>query len=88
MLALSFRNGGMSGYGNITVVPPLLRREMVNHPATKGNYIHGYMLNSGYAHELVVWSQTNPKEQLHFFWDKKKRGEDRSTHPAAHHAHP
>jgi uncharacterized protein (TIGR00661 family) len=71
MLALSFRNEETTHYGNITVVPPLLRRELMNHPTAKGNYIHGYMLNSGYAKELTAWSEANKQERLHFFWDKK-----------------
>jgi Glycosyl transferase family 1 len=29
------------------------------------------MLNSGYAKELAIWSENNPNQKLHFFWDKK-----------------
>lgn len=71
ILALSFRAGEQSYSGKITIVPPLLRREVINMKTYAGNYIHGYMLNSGYASELVEWSELNSGEQLHFFWDKK-----------------
>ncbi len=71
ILALSFRMSEDSVYGNIRIVPPLLRHEVINHPVKKGNYIHGYILNSGYANELVKWSNSNVYEKLHFFWDKK-----------------
>jgi uncharacterized protein (TIGR00661 family) len=70
ILALSFREEE-SCHGKIAVVPPLLRKELINHKVKKGNYIHGYMLNSGYANELAAWSGLNLKERLHFFWDKK-----------------
>jgi len=71
ILALSFRIQEQSYFGNIAIVPPLLRREVQNQQPTAGKYIHGYMLNSGYASELSIWSESNPKERLHFFWDKK-----------------
>lgn len=71
ILALSFRSHDRTSYGNISIVPPLLRREVINHKVTKGNYIHGYMLNDGYAKDLTQWSECNLYEKLHFFWDKK-----------------
>ena len=71
MLALSFRIDENSYYGNIAIVPPLLRPEVLRKQTKKGNYIHGYMLNSGYAAELTQWSKRNVGEQIHFFWDKK-----------------
>jgi uncharacterized protein (TIGR00661 family) len=71
-LALSFRIDKYSSFGNIIIVPPLLRREVLQKETSDGDYIHGYMLNSGFAKELAEWSSINPKESLHFFWDKKK----------------
>lgn len=71
ILALSFRIQENSYFGKIAIVPPLLRREVQNQQPTNGNYIHGYMLNSGYAKELTQWSDFNLYERLHFFWDKK-----------------
>jgi len=71
ILALSFREEAESHYGKITIVPPLLRKEVLNQEVRHGNYIHGYMLNSGYANELAAWSGKHPQQPLHFFWDKK-----------------
>lgn len=71
ILALSFRNEETEQYSNITIVPPLLRPEVLMKKSTKGNYIHGYILNTGYVDELAVWCVNNRNEQLHFFWDKK-----------------
>ncbi|MDR3652308.1 MAG: glycosyltransferase family protein [Paludibacter sp.] len=71
MLALSFRMDEKLYQGKIAIVPPLLRSEVLNYKISNGNYIHGYMLNSGYAKELSDWSNNHPKQKLHFFWDKK-----------------
>jgi uncharacterized protein (TIGR00661 family) len=71
ILALSFRNEETEQYSNITIVPPLLRAEVLAKSVSKGNYIHGYMLNAGYVDELASWCAENKNERLHFFWDKK-----------------
>jgi len=71
ILALSFREESTFQYGKIVIVPPLLRKEVLHHQTSEGDYIHGYMLNSGYAKELALWSKNNPNQKLHFFWDKK-----------------
>ena len=81
MLALSFRIDNHSYFGNIAIVPPLLRREVINRPTFKGDYIHGYMLNSGCASKLTQWSKDNPGQPLHFFWDKKNVESDKVLTP-------
>ena len=82
MLALSFRIDDNSYYGNIAIVPPLLRPEVMNKKTKVGNYIHGYMLNSGYAAELTQWSNRNKGEQIHFFWDKKSANQTEKITPS------
>ncbi len=71
ILALSFRINDKSYYGKIAIVPPLLRREVINREVQNGDYIHGYILNKGYIDELMEWSNSDRKQKLHFFWDKK-----------------
>jgi uncharacterized protein (TIGR00661 family) len=71
MLALSFRAEENLYQGKIAIVPPLLRAEVLRSKPTQGNYIHGYMLNSGYAKELIDWSRKNSGQPMHFFWDKR-----------------
>jgi len=71
ILALSFRADDNLQYGKISVVPPLLRQEVLQQKVNNGYYIHGYLLNSGFATELTSWSKNNPEQYLHFFWDKK-----------------
>ncbi len=76
ILALSFREEPKMYYGKISIVPPLLRKEVLNKMPTKGDYIHGYLLNSGYIDELIDWSLDNPKENLHFFWDNNNEEDE------------
>lgn len=71
ILALSFRKDQSLHYRNMTIVPPLLREEVLRKEITNNDYIHGYMLNTGFAEELIDWSHRNPEQRLHFFWDKR-----------------
>jgi uncharacterized protein (TIGR00661 family) len=75
LLALSFRNMPGSEERNIVTVPPLLRPEVFEIEPSKGDYIHGYMLNTGYFEEILDWHTKNPQIPLRFFWDKKDADE-------------
>lgn len=55
----------------IVVVPPLLRKEILQCQPENGNYLHGYMLNANYADEIIAYQKKHPDVQMHFFWDKK-----------------
>lgn len=73
-LALSFRKMERDYEHNIVVVPPLLRPEVMGLEVTMGDYIHGYMLNSGFAKDVQEWHQDHPEVPLRFFWDKWEAG--------------
>jgi len=70
-LALSFYPMKSFPREHLTVVPPLLRKEVLEQKPTTGDYILGYMLNQGYENEIRAWHRKNPDVKLHFFWDKK-----------------
>lgn len=70
-LALSFRDIDDAPHQRIRVVPPLLRKEVLALSPTPGNYILGYMVNSGFADDVKSWHNENPSIPLNFFWDKK-----------------
>jgi uncharacterized protein (TIGR00661 family) len=76
-LALSFRKMKEAPEKGIVVVPPLIRREVLEAEPTEGDYLHGYMLNSGFSEEVKAWHQEHPEVKIHFFWDKK--GETEAT---------
>lgn len=69
-LALSFYPEENDEDGKITVVPPLIRREIKECSVRQGNYLLGYMLNSGYVKEVEYWSRQHQGVPLHFFWDR------------------
>lgn len=73
-LALSFRKMPDDNGHNIKVVPPLLRKEVLDMTPAKGNYIHGYMLNSGFSADVMKWHAAHPDVELRFFWDKWSEG--------------
>jgi len=59
----------------MVVVPPLLRSEIFDLATEEGNYLHGYILNSNYADEIISYQKENPSIPLHFFWDKRNAPE-------------
>ncbi len=71
-LALSLRKMREVPSERLVVVPPLLRREVLRMQPTQGDYLHGYLLNSGYSTEVESWHRAHPGVRLHFFWDKKE----------------
>ncbi len=73
-LALSFREMDDDEEEHIHVVPPLLRRDVLSCEGTEGDYLHGYMVNSGFGESVRDWHRAHPEVPLHFFWDK--RGEE------------
>lgn len=69
-LALSFRAMEDDDERHIHVVPPLLRREVQLHEPCTGDYVHGYMVNSGFGESIMQWHKRHPDTPLRFFWDK------------------
>jgi uncharacterized protein (TIGR00661 family) len=77
LLALSFYKMKDCPREKIVVMPPLLRKEVLElNPSSEGNYILGYMLNQGYVTEVRRWHEEHPDVKLHFFWDRKDAPEE------------
>ena len=74
-LALSFYPVTDAPEEGLRVVPPLLRPDVLRRGRTSSRpsepYLLAYLLNSGYADELMVWHQRHPDVRLHCFWDRK-----------------
>jgi uncharacterized protein (TIGR00661 family) len=68
-LALSFRKMPDADNKKIKVVPPLLRDEIKLMQPLQGDFLLGYILNSGYAGEIAEWHSKNQEIKLEFFWD-------------------
>ena len=71
LLALSFRRMPDDVQQHIYVVPPLLRREALQQSSTQGDYVLGYMVNSGFAEQVMEWHKACPEVPLRFFWDRQ-----------------
>ena len=76
ILALSFRKMRELPKKRIVVVPPLIRQEVLDAKPLKGNYLHGYILNSGFSEEIKTWHKSYPDVAIHFFWDKKNAAKE------------
>ena len=75
-LALSFSPLPDVPQRRLHVIPPLLRPDVLRRrPRTSGRpvepYLLAYLLNSGYADELMAWHRRRPDVRLHCFWDRK-----------------
>jgi uncharacterized protein (TIGR00661 family) len=76
VLALSFGNFTNFNDGVFEVVPPLLREEVINAKASKGDFILGYLLNPQFETEIRSWHEQNAEHSLRFFWDNKHVSEE------------
>ena len=74
-LALSFHEMEPDTERGITVIPPLLRREVRAIRPEQGNYVHGYMVNAGFADSVRSFHKARPDVPLRFFWDNPDCGE-------------
>jgi uncharacterized protein (TIGR00661 family) len=81
LLALSFVPMPDLPSKKIYVVPPLLRKEVLDLTPVDGNYLLGYMLNAGYSEEITRWHKDHPDLEAHFFWDKKDVPDDLEVQP-------
>ncbi len=71
LFALSFGRKDDCDAERISVVPPLLRREVMDMPRHHGDYVTGYILNAGFSDSVMQWHRRHPEVKMHFFWDKK-----------------
>ncbi|TWI81575.1 uncharacterized protein (TIGR00661 family) [Lacibacter cauensis] len=69
LLALSFYPLTAATQKNITVCPPLLRKDVFQQEVFGGDHILAYLLNSGYMQEIISWHKEHPEVELHCFTD-------------------
>jgi uncharacterized protein (TIGR00661 family) len=74
-LALSFLPQLTYGHQKIRVVPPLLRPEVQLLTPTSGDFYLAYMVNPGYADEVIFFAKANPHLKIKAYWDKKSAAE-------------
>lgn len=72
-LALSFYPAKSIAQRRVVVCPPLLRSEVFElQPAQPGQFLLAYVLNQGYAQDILKWHATFPDVELHCFCEKPK----------------
>jgi uncharacterized protein (TIGR00661 family) len=55
----------------IIVGPPILRKQLFALKSNpNGQFVLVYLLNHGYAEQIIQWSARNPRTKLHCFYDK------------------
>jgi len=55
----------------IVVGPPILRKQLFTlESKSDGDFVLVYLLNHGYAEQIISWSAKNPQTKLHCFYDK------------------
>lgn len=78
-LALSFLPKIQFSNQKVRVVPPLLRPEVKLLNPKQGNFYLAYMVNPGYAEEVIHFAKANPDHKIKAYWDKKEAAE--TEHP-------
>jgi len=70
-LALSLYTAPDLPAKRIIVGPPILRKQLFQLTANPaGDFALVYLLNHGYAEQIIAWSAKNPATRLHCFYDK------------------
>jgi uncharacterized protein (TIGR00661 family) len=70
-LALSFYEAPDLPMKSLFVCPPILRKQLFQlHPDPHGKFVLIYLLNHGYASQIIQWHDANPQTELHCFYDK------------------
>lgn len=70
-LALSLYDAHDLPEKRIVVGPPILRKQLFQLEAkSDGDFVLVYLLNHGYAEQIISWSAKNPQTKLHCFYDK------------------
>lgn len=68
--ALSLVNLSNIPNKRLTVTPPLIRDEVRNLPQkSKEDFVLAYVVNNGYAEQLLAWQKDHAEIKVHFFWD-------------------
>ncbi len=79
-IALSFGPCHPQKTGKTVVAPPLLNPEIKKGPVSHEDFLLGYMVNDGYAEEIIQWHRKNKEQKIHCFWDRKSVPETYSPH--------
>ena len=66
-LALSFNYAVNIQEKKLFIIPPLLRKKILNSIPVNSGHIHIYTLNHGYVEDIQDWCKINPEIQVNMF---------------------
>lgn len=71
-IALSFQENRNQSTAKLQILPPLLRQELQDVEIKNQDFYLVYMVNHGYAEEVIQFAANHPDIQLVAFWDCKE----------------
>lgn len=75
-LALSFRRFTETETANgLTIMPPLLRREIRELQPESGDFALVYLTHPSLSSQIIAWHERHPELSLHCFWDNPEAPE-------------
>jgi len=69
-MALSYAKAVDLPEKKLYVCPPVLRRELFEQKPEEGDYILVYLVNHGYAEDVIRWHKGHSEVSIHCFYDK------------------
>lgn len=63
------------------ILPPILRRAVLEAEPTSGEHLLVYLLHAGHARELARWHEAHPDVVVHGFWDRRGAAERTEVRP-------
>lgn len=79
--ALSFRDLPDGPSPDTRVIPPLLRKGILQAEVREEGHILVYVLNDGYADSISQWHEDHPEVVIHGFWDRPDAAESEEVRP-------
>lgn len=80
-IALSFREMPDLPDRQTFVAPPLLREAILDAETSEEPFLLTYILNDGYADDIVRWHEEHTHQVIHCFWDRPGVEDPWSPHP-------
>lgn len=79
--ALSFRELPDLPDRGLKVIPPLLRKSVLEAEPEPGEHLLVYVLNHGYGDAIARWHESHPEVVIHGFWDRPGAPETETVRP-------
>jgi uncharacterized protein (TIGR00661 family) len=70
-LAINFIQWENLSWDKLFVIPPLIRNQIKTLKTENKGHLLVYLLNPGYADQIILWHENHPDQQIHCFWDKE-----------------